>query len=525
MSSTPSAAPVDADLALLRHTIAHLDKVSSSLASLAAAAPWSERGYFDAAQHEEIEGLFFHFLVGRRVLVSLVLQGKTLLARGEISFSEHPSDVSGDDNSSDDDVLRTVIGLAAAVNLVVYEGKLVQSFRQDKVAVAKLNEEFYRSDIPRGTFTTLSLECTDTAAGGRLQSMRSAYRLFCEESREGSDTQLAQLIGGDERVADLSEMIHSLIGGDVRGLCRELVGESIFEPTLRNKLQHAKVADVARKVGGNAKQVLRETRAHTFKGVSRLKSPTAHLIKFSDEQKREVLGMLQPGDLIFTYTAGYASDVFIPGAFKHGVTYVGSPADRAGAGLNADSIVGIYDELPDGESGRLIQQFEQSALPPQPGEKKGLDADCIEAVAEGVIFNNLSYLMDTHVNRLLVLRPRITPEERTDALVSIFRYLGSKYDFGFNFADASAVVCTEVQYHAFNGKGNLEFELTKRAGHPTLSADDIVNYYLNIPDSFDFVLLALQNADLPSSYLAKIHVGDEGKTALAGLMRSEGQPA
>jgi hypothetical protein len=62
-----------------------------------------------------------------------------------------------------------------------------------------------------------------------------------------------------------------------------------------------------------------------FKDVSRLKSPTARLVRFSDEQKARVYGLLRPGDLILTYTAGYSSDVFIPGAFKHGITFVGTP--------------------------------------------------------------------------------------------------------------------------------------------------------------------------------------------------------
>ena len=48
--------------------------------------------------------------------------------------------------------------------------------------------------------------------------------------------------------------------------------------------------------------------------------------------------LLQPGDLILTCTAGYISDVFIPGMFKHGITYVGSPVQRADAGLKTDSL-------------------------------------------------------------------------------------------------------------------------------------------------------------------------------------------
>ena len=125
------------------------------------------------------------------------------------------------------------------------------------------------------------------------------------------------------------------------------------------------------------------------------------------------------------------------------------------------------------------------------------------------------------MNRLVVLRPNISKEERKDALITIFCFLGSSYDFGFNFADTSSVVCTEVQeYHAFNGKGDISFELTKRAGNPTLSADDIVNYYLKKQGSFDFVLLALEDT-ASTSHEAKIYQGEDGKNALTGLMKAE----
>ncbi len=289
---------------------------------------------------------------------------------------------------------------------------------------------------------------------------------------------------------------------------------------LKNKLQHTPIGDVVRTAKRGSKNLLLETRARTFKGVSRLKSPAAHLIRFSNQQKKEVLERLQPGDLIFTYTAGYMSDVFIPGAFKHGITFVGSPEDRRGAGLDADNLLRVANDLPDGEVQTLLQNFNTSTLPHTAKDGEAMTADVIEAVAEGVIFNNLCHLMDTHVNRLLVLRPNVTAEERTSALISVFRFLGESYDFGFNFADTSAVVCTEVQYHAFNGKGQLAFELTKRAGNPTLSADDIVDYYLTKPGSFEFVLLAIEDTE-SECYDAKVYYGDDGKERLNNLMKSE----
>ncbi|KAL7525961.1 hypothetical protein ACHAWF_001583, partial [Thalassiosira exigua] len=515
-----------ANTSLLNQSIDHISNVISSFESLDSDAPWSKLGYFDATQHDAIEHLFFRFLVSRRVLVSLALQENTpssrtnggdesskgddlqrALARAESSFA----DESMTDTTH---ALQTMIILASAIALLVYDGKFIKCFCNDNIAIAKLNEKFYRSDIDFSTYNQLRLECTDTTIiNGRMTNLTNAYKaLYCDESN------VHNVVIKDSQAEVLSTLIDSL-AKEADGLVQEYLEQPIRFLRM-DRIKHRPIADAARNAKSGTKNALRETRALTFKAVSRLKSPRAYLIKFSSEQKRDVLERLRPGDLIFTYTAGYVSDIFIPGAFKHGITYVGGPMDRTEAGLTADNIARIYDDLPAGEAQTLLQQFRISALPSRREGEEALEADVIEAVAEGVIFNNLCRLMDTHVNRFLVLRPRITDEERTDALISTFRFLGDKYDFGFNFGDASAVVCTEVQYHSFNGKGGLSFELTKRAGNPTLSADDIVNYHLTKPGNFDFVLLALEDKD-SSCHDAEIYVGEDGKGMLADLMKSE----
>ena len=360
----------------------------------------------------------------------------------------------------------------------------------------------------------MRLECTDSKSDGRVSSLVNAYNLLYFNEGES-----IEVTDNDESMA-LSNLTEQMVL-EANTLIEEIL-QLQSRPAIKFKIKllHAPIVNVARAAKRGTKVVLRETRAQTFKGVSRLKSPVAHLIKFSKQQHEEVLKILQPGDMIFTYTAGYMSDVFIPGCFKHGITYVGSPEERKEAGLNADNLARIFDDLPEGEAQKLLAHFSTSKL--QTRDKEPLAANVIEAVAEGVIFNNLSLLLDTHVNRLLVLRPNITSEERTDALMNIFRFLGNKYDFGFNFADTSAVVCTEIQYHAFNGKGQLKFALTKHAGHLALSADDIVNYYLKQPGSFDFVLLAVEDKE-STCYQSKLYIGDDGDgiKVLTKLMEAE----
>ena len=179
----------------------------------------------------------------------------------------------------------------------------------------------------------------------------------------------------------------------------------------------------------------------------------------------------------------------------------------------SDALAGVAPDVRD----QLATHIAQARL------EDGKPADMIEAVAEGVIFNNLAHIMDTHVNRLLVLRPRLSASERTDFLIEVFSYLGEEYDFQFDFADSTRQVCTEVIYRAIQDKAGIDFELTVRAGHVTLSADDIVLYALKTkPGSFDLILYTEEDPD-GRDHQARILTGDAGVTRLRELMKSVGE--
>ena len=100
----------------------------------------------------------------------------------------------------------------------------------------------------------------------------------------------------------------------------------------RNHLEHSEVAKARRASGQAIGDVNYQTRALVFAHVSRIHSPEAKLIAFTPEQKQQIFSALEPGDLLLTYTAGYVSSVFIPGEFKHGITYVADTATRRAAG-------------------------------------------------------------------------------------------------------------------------------------------------------------------------------------------------
>ena len=279
---------------------------------------------------------------------------------------------------------------------------------------------------------------------------------------------------------------------------------------LEAEMTHSEAAKIARELGTGLGDAKYKSRSLLFKTVSRMKNPEAKVIQFSKAQHAQVEDLLQPGDIILTYTAGYMSDVFIPGAFKHGITYVGAPEQRRAAGVDASRLPRIAAP----ERATVSKLIDQASLP------NGQKADVIEAVAEGVIFNNLAHIMDTHVNRLTVLRPRLSAAERAAFITSVFAYHGDAYDFLFDFGDASRQVCTEVIYRAINDRQGIHFHLIKRGGHPTLSADDVVNYHFKTGGRhFEFVLFAEEDF-AKGGHQAKVLTGADGEKRLKELMRA-----
>ena len=439
------------------------------------------RDYFNAQEIDEIEGLLFRFLANQTTLWDMVN-----------SYGGLDADFPADEL----DTKAHVLSISATLLMASHTAFIVARFADDPLAIAQLNETYFRSEIPFGSYDRMRENAT---LPDLLESTSRIKTLYAKEMADPKSS-LATLADNDAEYAVLISQIPAL----------QNTAENRLQQVARLYPSHTKTETIAREDAGQQHKTLYAIRSFLFKEVSRLKDPAAHVVVFSDAQKQKIFSLLEPGDLILTYTAGYMSDVFIPGAFKHGITYIGTPENRGSIGLSANVLPA--NERFDVE--KLAANLQQSSLP------DGKQADMIEAVAEGVIFNNLEYIMDTHINRMLVLRPQLSDRERATFLVEVFSYLGDGYDFRFDFADASMQVCTEVIYRAINGKGSIDFALTERAGHETLSADDIANYHLD-SEAFDFVLFVETDPDSKNNE-ALLLDGAEGELRFKALMDSQG---
>jgi hypothetical protein len=446
-----------------------------------------ERGYFTTDEDEKIESLLFRYLVIRDSLWNMVYFYRDY----EIHFPNDEAQAKG-----------FLIGFSACLHLYYYASLMVQVFLKDPEVIKKLNEGFYKSEIPKGIYNALFESLTKIE---NLQALNAAWLLYSRETGK-KNSALSRIIFADSEYRKLDDDVETLYNAADANIKLILEEKSLLFPEIRNELRHTRIARFAKQSRKKVKDNLYAVRAILFKNVSRIQLPSAYQISFSKEQKEYIHNLVNSGDIVLTYTSGYMSNIFLPGVFKHGITYIGSPEKRRKIGLVPENL----PEIPKKDFSSVIKAIEKDTL------DSGVPADLIEAVAEGVIFNNFEYILDTHINRLLVLRPKISDKERIQFLTNLFLYLGHGYDFNFDFNDGSHLCCTALIYRSLHKKGSIEFSLTRRMGLVTISADDIINYHLENA-AFDFVLLAEEDRAL-NNRQAKILIGNEGEERLKELM-------
>ena len=453
-----------------------------------------QRGHYSGDEHDAIEKLLFRFLGCRDSLWDVVER-----------YRNHETLFPGD---PDLQARAFLTAYHAALSLADHTSLMVATFLEEERAVRKLNEAYPRSGIPAGTYQRLFGSLTKVE---HLEALKAAWELFRQELQDETSA-LSRALAADPAGRALRlDLARRQRDADLRTEYI-LMKSSVLLPEVRNRLRHTRVAELAGKARAGAGSGVGAVKGFLFTNVSRLRGLAPVNLEFHPEDLAILKERLQPGDVLLTFSDGYMSNLFLPGKFKHGLTYVGSPAQRRAAGLPA----GAGGQWPEAKRAKLATDLELATLP------DGSDADLIEAVAEGVIFNSLRAVTHNHIARLLVLRPRLTPPQRAASLASTFLLLGTAYDFDFDFVDGSHQCCTEVIYRALHKAGPISFDLVPRAGVLTLAADDIIQYHLKASDTpaFDFILLAEDNP-AERGARALLRTGTEGEKRLAELMKGD----
>jgi hypothetical protein len=346
---------------------------------------------------------------------------------------------------------------------------LVLAGLDDPVLLRALNQEFHRSGIARGTF--------DDLLGGITHPQTLSWL---------EDTQPT-----DDSPALVAEILRRKSG---------------LWPDGINRLRHASASRVVTGGAHATRQGFLDAKAGVSSRLTTIRVPLDRTLSFTADQRAQIRAVLLPGDVLISYTAGMVGNAFVPGRFKHSQTYVGTAHQRRAAGLTPDHFAGLAPAARKDPWAPIMLEG-------------GREADLVESISAGVLFGNLDTFLETRINRLVVLRPRLSPEERVAEVVDVMAFVGDEYDFQFDFADGSDQVCTELIYRSLQGRGGIEFTLTDRAGQATLTPDDILEHCLRAePRRLDCVLVV--DEDPQAADRARVHYGSTAGARLAQIMTS-----
>ena len=418
---------------------AAFDQMYLEMGEIKTSATRHETGHFSNVESDKIENLLFRYLVLRRSVWDIINK-----YRDYNTYSNDPTE----------NMKALLVGYSSALTLYKYSGILITKNMGDDQVIDKLNEAYFRSDISRGSFREVYHSLTNLENLDELDIARELFTSIFYTQIYEPGTPLNLLIM-DPTYGPLITNLEPLHDTHVK-LREEILNHFVLiTPGITNRLRHSTIKKKVEKLIGKAGGRFEALKAIVFTHVGHIKAPGIEPLIFSEDDKNQLLTLLQPGDIILTYSEGFMSNIFLPGIFKHGIVYTGRRENWKKSDLDNIHITDHQKSL--------IQ----------------VNHNIIEAIAEGVVSGSLEEILDTKINRLAVFRPNLSNQKIMGVMQTIHSYLGNQYDFSFDFNDAESQVCTEVIYRGYNEIGNIQFGLSKRAGTLNLSAEDVCRYAIN----------------------------------------------
>jgi hypothetical protein len=200
----------------------------------------------------------------------------------------------------------------------------------------------------------------------------------------------------------------------------------------------------------------------------------------SPSQIRELQPKLLPGDVLLERREWYLSNIGLPGFWSHAALYIGTSAERKsyfGDAATREWVRGQGESSGDFET--LLQARQPAAYElAQASQSDNGDLHqvrIIEAIGEGVSFKTLEH--SAACDSLVVLRPLLPKVEKAQALLRAFHYSGRPYDFDFDFATDSKLVCTELVYKSYEpgtAYTGLKFPMVEMLGRKVTPANELI---------------------------------------------------
>ena len=438
-----------------------LDKTISEISSI---KPLNKNGknYFSNKQYDQIERLYFRYTLCTRSLLDIVNAYK---------------DISNKAKFKKNNAQAFILGYSASLTLYKHSAELILKTAGNELLINKLNEEYPRTEIKGDGLNYIISNLTEPNNIKNIDIANEFFkRQIIENNKLYKSTDLFpfvdELIIYTKTLSEEYENYKKTILDNYTILplqAAEIMQVATIEETVNNMVDDA---------GGQLKAI----QEFLFTIMADVRMPLVEGIKFSRRQKKQIIKSLKPGDIILTFSSGYLSNIFLPGYFKHVLSYTGKNNVKKNKFL---SMVQLKDSQ---------KKYIQS------------NHDIIEANSDGVRTVELDSYLNGYANRIIAFRPNLNDDEIQLILKNLYSFLGIDYDFDFDLVSGEKQACTEIIYRSYNGMGNISLDLNDILGYTTLTGDNLLSYFINDGES-KLIFLAVESESKPNK--AKIFEGLE----------------
>ncbi|QDT00530.1 YiiX/YebB-like N1pC/P60 family cysteine hydrolase [Adhaeretor mobilis] len=196
--------------------------------------------------------------------------------------------------------------------------------------------------------------------------------------------------------------------------------------------------------------------------VSEVSVKPGHQPGVPEQIRAQLLEHLRPGDVFVVRKEFAATNYFLPGYWPHAALYLGCRGDLCN--LSVDGHPGFADRT------ALFDDCQEIA----PENPHGLRV--LEAMKDGVLIRSVDSPLAS--DSVVILRPQLSTESIADGFCRAILHEGKPYDFDFDFTCSHRMVCTEVVYRAYDGLGDMQFQLERHAGRMALGAQGLIQMAL-----------------------------------------------
>ena len=424
MSPTPApSAQLEADSATLREVFSGFDRLEAMYSHAYERMTPGTRGYFTPDEDNEVR----HMLLAYR---------NYRLACWDIIWRHYLAWRAGGDPAN---ILRGfIVGYAAALRLYQKSLRLIEVAEFDPMLRDKLNEPDRKFDLAEDFFEDVLVS---------YSSLHNYLRMVVASYYWRVNRRRVRKLGLEEDPT-IGWLIPVIVAER-----RALRGKFWF--VLRKRLRRDWRA-AWRTLFKPVSVVSYGSRVGIATVLSNVRLALPYVRGIGPGTLERLRATLSVGDVLLMRAEDKITSALLPGFWAHAAIYVGTPADLERLGLSRHPKIARLAPI--------IARMQSDA------------GFVVEAVPRGCRIHALDYCLKA--DHVAVLRPNLTEEELKESLVEAFSHVGKPYDFEFDFNVSSRIVCTELVYRSLHGKGALRFDLTKRLGRYTLTADDVVEQYL-----------------------------------------------